>query len=103
MYDDGVLVKDSAPQNIALPSGNNEVTVTLQADPGEDFDLILVRFTYADPAESARAEDFAILVQDEVPDQILDFTLTTTDGDLDTASSSFRVGVDGNGGGVIFA
>jgi hypothetical protein len=99
-YLDGVKI-DDYNATLAVPKGNAVENVRL--DPAGDlvFDEVLVRFTYADPAESTRTSNFRLEQAGEIPDRDFDFRLAATDGDGDIVSTTVDVGVDGNGDGVI--
>jgi hypothetical protein len=113
---DGSIVLSGSRQLTNLPSGNNEVVFDL-LDPttagsplaalaDSTFDALYIRTTFEGAAanKGVRLLDFEIVTPGEIDDLQFDFTATISDGDnvSDTAVGTFSVGVDGNGGGVIF-
>jgi hypothetical protein len=101
--DEGVA---SAPvtQTVNLPGGNNVYdNFTINSDTS--VDQIYVRFFFdGDPTnKGVRVLNFETEVVKPVPDQVFDFGLQITDGDLDSATTTevFLVGVDGNHDGIV--
>ena len=108
----------SGTGRIELQTGNNAEFVIIgisevatPADSGSfvvsgEFTSIELVFRYddgdPDAKESVRVEDFAIIDQILPDDEILEFTVKGTDGDGDMAEDSFQIGIDGDGGGVVF-
>lgn len=95
--DEGVV---SAPvtQTVNLPNGNQVYdNFTIHSDTS--VDQIYVRFFFdGDPTnKGVRVLNFETEVALPVPDQVFDFGLQVTDGDLDSAATTtnFLIGVDG--------
>ncbi|WP_372624335.1 hypothetical protein [Falsiroseomonas sp.] len=116
IVDDGLVVlHDSATVN-NLPSGNNLVGFdvldpTFAGSPlatlaDSTFDAIYFRTLYDGNVSNkgVRLLNFEVITPGENEDLQFDFTARVDDGDSvpDSATTSFSVGVDGNGGGVIF-
>jgi hypothetical protein len=104
--------EDGLSNTITISIDGSGVAHVSGLDPG-----MVVAWSTDDPSTVGIEEHNQVLVQAEggkfdvglfgfqeaqqIPDQLLDFTVTATDGDGDTASDSFQVGVDGDNDGQI--
>ena len=100
----GVVVEDSdgsvnsASITITFNGGVATVTglkadYTVEWDSSDPFDQVLI----SGVAGKFDVGRFGSFESHETPDQVLDFTAQITDGDGDTASDSWRIGIDGTG------
>jgi len=93
-------VDSFAKQTVSLPSGSNVTHFAINDADG--FDAVYLRFTFpGQGTNGVRLLDFSTTVAGTFPDQNLQFGATVADGDQDTATHTFTVGLDGNHDGKI--
>jgi hypothetical protein len=97
-YDDGVLVFDDLSQELA-PKGNTELVKEYLF--GTTIDELYIALDFDTSSSGVRIAEVAVIERAEVPDFELDFTVTAMDGDTDTTTTDFTVGIDGDGNGLI--
>jgi hypothetical protein len=101
--DDNLIESYSAPVadnglTIAIVDGVATVTgfgenYKIEWDADEEFDQTLITGV----AGKFDIGGFGLSEAQPTPDQMLEFTATVTDGDGDTASASWKIGIDGTG------
>jgi Pectate lyase superfamily protein len=94
-------VDSFAKQTVSLPSGSNGTHFAINDADG--FDAAYLRFTFPGQGTNVgvRLLDFSTTVAGTFFDQNLQFGVKVADGDQDTATDTFTVGLDGNHDGRI--
>jgi len=85
---------DSAGEKtVTLPSGNNAVPFSIPSVDADGFEAAYVRYTYPGQGTNVgvRNINFSTTIAQALPPQDLPFGVTVTDGDGDTAKSTFTV------------
>ncbi len=85
---------DSAGEKtVTLPSGNNAVPFSIPAVDADGFEAAYVRYTFPGQGTNVgvRNINFSTTIAQALPPQDLPFGVTVTDGDGDTAKSTFTV------------